>query len=94
MTGVSGTEQLDKAQSLIDQARQTPLWLFLAAIAVVPAMFEEFCFRGFVFGAFQARWRPMSAILATGALFGVFHLVTIDALAVERLLLARPWDAY
>lgn len=79
-------EQLDKARGLIEQARQVPLWLFLMAIALAPACFEEFCFRGYVFGAFRARLRPAIAILVTGLLFGAFHLVTSDALAVERFL--------
>jgi sodium transport system permease protein len=78
--------QFNRAQELIDQARQTPLLLFLAAIAFAPAVFEEFCFRGFMFGAFRARMRPWVAVLLTGLVFGLFHLVTSDALAVERLL--------
>jgi sodium transport system permease protein len=86
--GFASVEQqhLDKAQALIEQARRTPLWLFLTAIALAPAVFEEFCFRGFVFGAFRTRWSSWRAILVTGIVFGLFHLVTSDALAVERLL--------
>lgn len=79
-------QQLDMAQQFIDQARQAPLWLFVLAIAVAPAVFEEFCFRGLVFGAFKSRWPAFRAIVVSGLLFGVFHLVTSDALAVERLL--------
>lgn len=79
-------EQLAKAKGLIDRAPELPLWLNLAAISLVPGFFEEFCFRGFVLGAFKARRRAATAIIATGILFGVFHVVTSPTLAVERLL--------
>lgn len=79
-------EQLAKAKGLVDRAPELPLWLNLAAISLIPGFFEEFCFRGFVFGAFKARWRASTAILLTGVLFGLFHVVTSPTLAVERLL--------
>jgi ABC-2 type transport system permease protein/sodium transport system permease protein len=79
-------QQMEQAEQMIAQVRTISVWLFLAAIAIAPPLFEEFCFRGLVFGAFRDHWRPASAIGATGALFGVFHLVTSDTLAIERLL--------
>lgn len=78
--------QLERAKGLVEQARQVPWWLFLAAISLAPAVFEEFCFRGLVLGAFQGSLRPRYAIFWSGLLFGLFHLVTSDSLAVERLL--------
>ncbi|MGE0759134.1 MAG: ABC transporter permease subunit/CPBP intramembrane protease [Pirellulaceae bacterium] len=78
--------QLQRASSLIDQLQNLPTWLVLLALAVAPAVCEEFCFRGLVFSAFRTRVGPWLAIFGSAALFGVFHLVATDALAVERLL--------
>lgn len=80
------TEHFVRAKALMDQCRTLPVWLVVFAFAIGPAIFEEFCFRGFVFGALRQRLAPWSAVLASGALFGVFHLVATDALAVERLV--------
>jgi ABC-2 type transport system permease protein/sodium transport system permease protein len=79
-------EQLERARKLIEECRTVPLWLVLVAFALAPAVFEEFCFRGLVFSAFRSRMNPWPSILGSAALFGVFHLVATDALAIERLL--------
>lgn len=55
-------------------------------MAVFPAFFEEFFFRGYLFGALRARTTPATAILATALLFGFFHVVTPNPLASERLV--------
>jgi ABC-2 type transport system permease protein/sodium transport system permease protein len=80
------TEQLERARILIEQCRTVPVWLVLGAFALAPAVFEEFCFRGLVFSAFRSRLNPWSSILGSAALFGLFHLVATDALAIERLV--------
>src|SRR5262249_36927513 len=72
-------------QALVKEWRSIP-WLVLLALAIVPAVVEEFFFRGYLFNALLAVSRPRSAILGSALLFGIFHLVMGGTLAVERLV--------
>ncbi len=60
--------------------------LTLLVFAVVPAVVEEFFFRGFLFNAICSTTRARTAILATAALFGLFHVFTSGILTIERFL--------
>ena len=42
-------------------------------MAVVPAIFEELCFRGFLFGALRTRLDGLWTVIVSAVLFGVFH---------------------
>ena len=77
-------EHLEQARALIERLKSLPLPLLIACLAVVPAVFEELFFRGFLFTSLGA-WSGRAVILATGLSFGLFHVVVTDALALERL---------
>lgn len=62
------------------------LAILLFAFAVVPALVEEFFFRGYLFTALATASSNRTAVLATAALFGLFHIVTGELLVVERFL--------
>lgn len=84
-TGLSD-ETLKWAKGVVEHLQQASPVLVLLSLAVVPALVEEFFFRGFLMGAFLPRSGPARAIVYSGVLFGLFHLIAKDALAVERLL--------
>lgn len=77
--------QLQLARQLIERFRQAPLPLVLMTIAVLPGICEEFCFRGYLYRALEPRLTAWQTILSTGVIFGLFHLVAVDHLAIERL---------
>ncbi|MEZ6087194.1 MAG: ABC transporter permease subunit/CPBP intramembrane protease [Pirellulaceae bacterium] len=72
----------------------------LLALSIVPAVCEEFFFRGYLLNAFLHRNKPAIAILFVAALFGLFHVVVRDALMFERFLpstlmgVALGWICY
>ena len=74
--------------------------LLLATLAVTPAVIEELCFRGFLFSAMRRALSPAKTILITSVLFGAFHVLTGNALLLERFLpstllgLILGWVAY
>jgi ABC-2 type transport system permease protein/sodium transport system permease protein len=76
---------LEPAMRLVEQLSTTPLWLVLIMLAVAPAVFEEFFFRGYLFGAIGARSAAAQTILLTAVLFGLFHVFS-SVLAIERML--------
>lgn len=50
------------------------VWLLLIEVALVPALFEEFMFRGFLLNILKRAWGPTLAIIASGVLFGLYHV--------------------
>jgi membrane protease YdiL (CAAX protease family) len=79
---------------------ELPLPVKLLALAAVPAICEEFFFRGFLFRACRTQWSPTASIIVTAAAFGAFHVLVRDALLFERFLptalmgLALGWVAH
>ena len=88
---VSSMTQIDDERfaqfaGLIEQINQAPLWLKLVVLAAVPAIAEEFFFRGFLLSGLRSalpRWR---AIVLSAVLFGLFHVIVRDMLLFERLI--------
>jgi sodium transport system permease protein len=74
---VLGPEQVRAAEAMLAQWQELPLALILVALAVVPGVFEELCFRGFVFGALRRVLAADRTIVASACLFGVFHEVLL-----------------
>ncbi len=66
-------QQIANAQSMVSQLTTAPFWLILVTMAFIPAIFEEFCFRGFLFGGLRTRLSGTWTVVATAVIFGVFH---------------------
>ncbi|MBI4717423.1 MAG: CPBP family intramembrane metalloprotease [Planctomycetes bacterium] len=66
---------VQSAEILVRTLRALPLPLALLFIAVVPAVSEEWLFRGFLLGGLRASMGRWPAILASAAVFAVFHFV-------------------
>jgi ABC-2 type transport system permease protein/sodium transport system permease protein len=81
---VLGREQIAQAETMIQQMRTTPLWLVLLTMGVVPAVFEELCFRGFLFGALRTKLGDDRTLIGSSLLFGLFH----EVLMPGRLLVS------
>jgi len=75
-------ELLKRFETIVTQFQTLPLWFILFTVAIVPAVFEELCFRGFVFSAIQERISGAWTVVASAVLFGCFH----EVLAPGRLL--------
>ena len=81
-----GDDAAERIRGLVAQFRTvSPVWIVLT-LAVVPAVCEELFFRGYLLGALVARMSRARAVAASGVVFGLFHMLVTDALAVERLL--------
>jgi sodium transport system permease protein len=72
------------------------LWL-LVLVAVIPAISEEFLFRGVVLSGLRTRMSRWGAVGLTGFLFGLFHLTPYTAfrfLPTAWLGLVLAWAVY
>jgi ABC-2 type transport system permease protein/sodium transport system permease protein len=70
-----GEQQVQSAQAMLQGLRDLPLWLILLALAVVPGVFEELCFRGFLFASLRTVTTGWWAAIVAALSFGVFHEV-------------------
>lgn len=70
------------AEAILNQFKSVPLGVILTTLALVPAVCEELCFRGFVFGALRTRLTGLWTVVLSAVLFGVFH----EVLSGGRLL--------
>ncbi len=75
MTWVTGSsEVVAEAQRAITEALGAmPMWQILLVFAVVPAICEEFIFRGFLLSGLANVARKWPAILTCAVIFGMFH---------------------
>lgn len=66
------------------------IWFGLLNIALIPAICEEILFRGYILRAFEKSWGPITAVLISGLIFGMFHiqLGNIFPLATLGVILA------
>jgi sodium transport system permease protein len=70
-----GAKQVAMAEHMLSQLQTLPLWLVLVTLAVVPAVCEELCFRGFLFSSLRTVLSAGWAAVVAALLFGLFHEV-------------------
>jgi sodium transport system permease protein len=66
----------------------------LILVALLPAVCEEFMFRGYIFGAFQARLKPAAAIFASACVFGLYHMNIVRFFTTAFLGAMLAYAAY
>ena len=79
-------EVFESAERAIEELSKVSPLLILVSMAFVPAFFEELFFRGYLFHALRNVTTRRTTILASAALFGLFHVVNQGALSPERFL--------
>lgn len=77
---------IESAQQLLKSLQAVSPLLILLTLAVIPAVCEEFFFRGYLMNSLLQRTSAGVAILASAILFGAFHVVATNGLAAERFL--------
>ena len=78
---IDRTEALEEAKV---QFASIPFWMIFVTSALVPALAEEFFFRGYVLSAFRNRIAPLRAVLYSALIFGLFHVINGSVLSLER----------
>ena len=63
-----------------------PLPAKLLALAVIPAVCDELFFRGYLLTALRNGMSTRLAIVLSGVLFGLFHVIVMDSLFFERFV--------
>ncbi|NND97471.1 MAG: CPBP family intramembrane metalloprotease [Pirellulaceae bacterium] len=86
--GIGGLdeERIRKTLQTLEAFTQAPPLLLIATLALTPAVIEELCFRGFLFSSLSKVLSPARVIVITSVIFGLFHVLTGNALLVERFI--------
>ena len=86
--GIGGLdeEKIQQALDTLGAMKQAPPLLLIATLALAPAVIEELCFRGFLFSALSKVLSPGRVIVVTAVIFGTFHVLTGNALLIERFV--------
>jgi ABC-2 type transport system permease protein/sodium transport system permease protein len=82
-----GSLSLNQPEALEQAKREfasVPFWMILVTSAIIPAVAEEFFFRGYVLSAFRNRVKPLRAVLYSALIFGLFHVINGSMLSLER----------
>ena len=67
------TPEVTQRLEEVGQMTHLPLWVAIPVVAILPAVCEEFLFRGVLRRLFSDL-PPMATVLVVGLLFGAFHL--------------------
>ncbi len=78
--------QFDLVERLLKAFEGISPALILVTLAVIPAVLEEFFFRGYLFHGLRQRFSGWSIIVVSALLFGVFHVLSPSVLTPERFL--------
>ena len=88
---VSSPKHAEQKKQLVQTAEQTvaawktiPTPLLLVALSVVPAFCEELFFRGLFFRSLLKATSVVNAVIISGVMFGLFHILSGNLLALER----------
>ena len=79
------SENLEFIESMMRWHIRQSLPLLFVLVAVVPGVFEEFLFRGYLLTRLAERWHPFWAILVSAMIFSLAHLDPLHSLGVLPL---------
>ncbi len=74
-----------QAESIAATLQALPIVGVILLIAIIPAVCEELLFRGFLMGGLSGAARKWPAILASAAIFGVFHFLIFKFIVTATL---------
>jgi sodium transport system permease protein len=84
----TSAERLERLRGLFERLEmdlsQVPLPWLLVTLAVVPAVCEEWFFRGYLLSGLRERMSGLQAVLISALLFGLFHDIVKDLLLFDR----------
>lgn len=63
-------------------------------IGIVPALFEEIMFRGYILRAFEKSWGIIAAIIASGFVFGAYHIQPSNLIPLSMLGILFAYVTY
>lgn len=79
-------ELLEKAKAIVEKWRTVSPVLIVACFSVIPAVCEEFFFRGLLLRAIAPRNKAWVAVVLSAFAFGIFHTLSLTDLSSQKFL--------
>lgn len=70
----------------VARIRRLSPWVILLSLSIIPAVCEEWFFRGMLLRSLLKSKKPWKAILISSIVFGAFHMLSNSVIAVDRLI--------
>lgn len=77
---------VEMTKGQVEKFRTLPVVVVAFAFAIVPAVCEEWFFRGMIMQTLLKHGSAARAILVSAALFGFFHILSNSAISLDRLI--------
>lgn len=87
-------QSAESLQALDEMIREQPVWAIILVMAIMPAIGEEFLFRGFLMGTLREKCKPWVAILATTLVFAAYHMSILKMFTISIIGLGFTVAAY
>ena len=87
-------QSAESLKALDEMIKEQPTWVILLVMAVMPAIGEEFLFRGFLMGTLREKCKPWVAIVATTLIFAAYHMSLIKMFTIGIVGLGLTVAAY
>jgi membrane protease YdiL (CAAX protease family)/ABC-type transport system involved in multi-copper enzyme maturation permease subunit len=79
-------QMVQQSEQLVASWHQIGVPLVLICLSIIPAVCEEIFFRGLLFRALAAKTHVVLAVIVSGLLFGLFHILSTNLLSIDRFL--------
>jgi len=87
-------QSAESLKALDEMIKGQPVWVIILVMAVMPAIGEEFLFRGFLMGTLREKCRPWVAIAATTLIFAAYHMSLLKMFTISIIGLGLTVAAY
>ncbi len=87
-------QSAESLKAMDEMIKGQPAWVLVLVMAVMPAIGEEFLFRGFLMGTLREKCKPWVAIVATTLIFAAYHMSLIKMFTISIIGLGLTVAAY
>lgn len=87
-------QSAESLKALDDMIKGQPTWVIVLVMAAMPAIGEEFLFRGFLMGTLREKCKPWIAVTVTTLIFAAYHMSLIKMFTISIIGLGLTVAAY
>ncbi len=87
-------QSAESLKALDEMIKGQSVWVIILVMAVMPAIGEEFLFRGFLMGTLREKCKPWIAIVATTLIFAAYHMSVLKMFTISIIGLGLTVAAY
>lgn len=87
-------QSAESLKAMDEMIKGQPAWVLFLVMAAMPAIGEEFLFRGFLMGTLREKCKPWVAIVATTLIFAAYHMSLLKMFTISIIGLGLTVAAY